>query len=93
VRVVAFATTGQIRSALEPVHVLHLSGHRGPGHLVLENENGAARKIDADTFVNEAIPPGSMPPVIAVASVLHQCRAGIRRRRLRVGCWRVALRS
>lgn len=70
VRVVAFATTAQIRSALErePVHVLHLSGHGKPGGLVLENEDGSARELDADTFVDEAIPPGKMPAVIALAA-------------------------
>jgi tetratricopeptide (TPR) repeat protein len=70
VRVVAFATTAQIRSALElePVHVLHLSGHGTPGDLVLENQDGSARELDADAFVDEAIPPGKMPALIALAA-------------------------
>jgi len=70
VRVVAFATTAAIRSALEaaPAHVLHLSGHGSPGSLVLEHDDGAARTIEADEFVDEAIPPGRMPAVVALAA-------------------------
>ncbi len=56
VRVVRFATTAAIRSALaaEPFHVLHLSAHGGPGTIVLEGDDGEARVLDADTFVDEA---------------------------------------
>ena len=70
VRVVHFATTAEIKEALrqEPVHVLHLSGHGAPGLLELENEDGNARKVTADQFVTEAVPPGRMPPVIALAA-------------------------
>ena len=70
VRVVPFATTAQIRAALEvdPVHVLHISGHGSPGSLMLEHDDGREREIDADTFVDEAIPPGRMPAVIALAA-------------------------
>ena len=39
-----------------------------PGLLELEDEDGNARKVTADQFVTEAVPPGRMPPVIALAS-------------------------
>jgi hypothetical protein len=52
----------------EPVHVLHLSGHGRPGLLELEREDGNARQVTADQFVTEAVPPGRMPPVIALAA-------------------------
>ena len=70
VRVVRFATTAAIRSALEaaPAHVLHISGHGSPGSLVLERDDGAAHTVDADTFVEQAIPPGRMPAIVALAA-------------------------
>ena len=70
VGVVHFATTAEINAALrqEPVHVLHLSGHGRPGLLELEREDGNARQVTADQFVTEAVPPGRMPPVIALAA-------------------------
>ena len=70
VRIVHFATTAEIRAALatEPVHVLHLSGHGRPGAIELEDEDGNARVLDAAQFVVEAIPPGRMPPVIALSA-------------------------
>ena len=70
VRIVHFATTAEIRRALseQPVHVLHLSGHGGPGLLELEDDEGAARPMDAATLVAEAIPSGKMPPVIVLAA-------------------------
>ncbi|MGQ0778562.1 MAG: trypsin-like peptidase domain-containing protein [Pseudonocardiales bacterium] len=70
VRVVHFATTAEINTALrqEPVHVLHLSGHGLPGLLELEDDDGNARHVTADQFVAEAVPGGRMPPVIALAA-------------------------
>jgi tetratricopeptide (TPR) repeat protein len=70
VRVVPFATTGAIRAALDaaPAHVLHLSGHAAPGRFVFEDDDGAARELDADHFLDEAIPPGRMPPVMALSA-------------------------
>ena len=70
VRVVPFATTAAIYSALKaaPAHVLHLSGHGSPGSLVLEHDDGRAREVSADVFVDEAIPLGRMPAVIALAA-------------------------
>jgi tetratricopeptide (TPR) repeat protein len=70
VRIVHFGTTAAIRAALEeaPVHVLHLSGHGGPGVVQLEDHDGDARLVTAAQFVAEAIPPGLMPPVIALAA-------------------------
>ncbi|MDR1999556.1 MAG: CHAT domain-containing protein [Frankiaceae bacterium] len=71
VEVVQFATTKEIRQALaagpQP-HVLHLSGHGGPGVLEFEDDDGNARQLTADQFVYEAIPPGRMPPVVALAA-------------------------
>jgi tetratricopeptide (TPR) repeat protein len=70
VRIVPFATTAAIKQALEVdrAHVLHLSGHGGPGKLVIEDDQGRARHVDADTFIEEAIPPGAMPPVFALSA-------------------------
>jgi hypothetical protein len=70
VRIVHFATTDAIRDALEeaPAHVLHLSAHGRPGMVELEDENGDARLVTAERFVAEAIPPGRMPSVIALAA-------------------------
>ena len=70
VRIVRFATTAAIKQALEVdrAHVLHLSGHGGPGKIVIEDEQGRARQVDADTFIEEAIPPGAMPPVFALSA-------------------------
>ncbi|MFJ1768443.1 CHAT domain-containing protein [Amycolatopsis sp. NPDC088138] len=70
VRVVPFATTAAIRAALDeaPAHVLHLSCHGGPGVLDLEDEDGSARAVTAEQLVEEAIPPGMMPPVICLAA-------------------------
>lgn len=69
VKVVHFATTAAIHAALRdwPAHVLHLSGHGGPGVLELEDDNGAARPVSAGKFLAEAVPPGRMPAVIALA--------------------------
>ena len=70
VRIVHFANTSEIRAALaaEPAHVLHLSGHGLPGAIELEDGDGNARVLDAQQFVAEAIPPGRMPPVIALSA-------------------------
>jgi hypothetical protein len=70
VRVVPFANPAAIRAALDqaPAHVLHISGHGGPGVLQLEAADGAARAVGAEQFLEEAIPPGKMPPVIALAA-------------------------
>ncbi len=70
VRVVPFASTAAIRATLteEAAHVLHLSGHGQPGALVLEDDSGTVRPVDADTFAEEAIPAGAMPPVISLAA-------------------------
>jgi CHAT domain len=70
VRVVRFATTAAISSALEAedFHVLHISAHATPGTLVLEHDDGRARPIDPDTFVDEAVPAGAMPPLVCLAA-------------------------
>ena len=70
VRIVHFATTAEIHAALaaEPAHVLHLSGHGRPGAIELEDDDGNARVLDARRFAEEAIPPGRMPPVIALSA-------------------------
>ncbi|WP_329008719.1 tetratricopeptide repeat protein [Micromonospora rifamycinica] len=79
VRIVHFATTREIRAALTewPAHVLHLSGHGGPGVLELEDETGAARRVDVGTFVREAIPVGRMPPVVVLAACYTGAEAGV----------------
>ena len=78
VRVVQFATTAEIRAALaaEPAHVLHVTCHGRPGVLELEHADGSARDVDAKTFVDEAIPPGRMPPVVALAACHTNVRPG-----------------
>ena len=70
VRVVPFATVAAIRDELDrgPAHVLHISGHGSPGRLDLENEDGSACEVSAEEFVERAIPPGRMPPVITLSA-------------------------
>ena len=70
VRVVPFATPAAIRAELGrgAAHVVHISGHGSPGTLYLENEDGSARTITAGQFLDLAIPPGRMPPVISLAA-------------------------
>ena len=70
VRVVPFATLAGIRNELDrgPAHILHISGHGSPGKLHLENDDGSARAVTAEEFVDRAIPPGRMPPVITLAA-------------------------
>ena len=70
VRIVTFATTAEINKALGAgdVHVLHISCHGSAGQLILEDENGGARPVDARTLIEEAIPPGKMPPVICLSA-------------------------
>ena len=69
-RIVTFATTAEINKALGAgdVHVLHISCHGSAGRLSLEDENGSARPVTARTLVEEAIPPGKMPPVICLSA-------------------------
>ena len=70
VRVVPFATVAAIRDELSrgPAHVLHITGHGSPGSLILENDDGAARRVTADEFADHAIPPGQMPPVVTLSA-------------------------
>lgn len=69
VRIVPFATTTAIRTALDDdVHVLHISAHGAPGVLFLEDDAGGPREVTAQTFLAEAVPPGRMPPVISLAA-------------------------
>jgi tetratricopeptide (TPR) repeat protein len=70
VRVVPFATVAAIRAELgcDPAHVLHITGHGAPGALALENDDGSARPVTADEFVDQAIPPGQMPPVVVLSA-------------------------
>ncbi len=70
VRVVPFATLAAIRSELDrgPAHVLHISGHGSPGTLDLENDDGTARPVTAQEFLENAIPPGKMPPLISLSA-------------------------
>jgi tetratricopeptide (TPR) repeat protein len=70
VRVVPFATVSAIRAELDrgPAHVLHITGHGSPGTLALENDDGTARPVTADEFVDLAVPPGQMPPVVTLSA-------------------------
>ena len=55
-----------------PAHVLHISGHGCPGTLALEDERPARGGHRARSSWTEAIPPGRMPPVITLVSLLHR---------------------
>ncbi|MFV0457806.1 MAG: CHAT domain-containing protein [Actinomycetales bacterium] len=70
IRVVPFATLAAIRSYLDSgdVHVLHISGHGSPGRLVLEGDDGKAVFVTAREFVDGAVPPGKMPPMVSLAA-------------------------
>jgi tetratricopeptide (TPR) repeat protein len=70
VRVVPFATPEAIRTELDrgAAHVLHITGHGSPGRMYLENQDGTARPVSADEFVEHAVPAGKMPPVITLAA-------------------------
>jgi len=70
VRVVPFATAAAIRAELDrgPAHVLHISGHGSPGRLYLENDDGSAAPVTAGQFLDQAVPPGKMPPVITLSA-------------------------
>ena len=70
VRVVPFATPAAIRDELGrgPAHVLHITGHGAPGTLALENDDGSARLVGPDEFVEQAVPPGQMPPVVTLSA-------------------------
>ena len=48
--------------------MLHIPGYGSPGALALENEDGSARLVAADEFVDQVIPPGRMPPVIILSA-------------------------
>lgn len=79
VRIVEYATTSSIRSALTgaPAHVLHLTGHGMPGRLIIEDETGGPRQINAEDFIAEAIPPSRMPPVISLAACYTDVAAAL----------------
>jgi tetratricopeptide (TPR) repeat protein len=70
VRVVPFATPRAIREELDrgPTHILHISGHGSPGTVALEDEDGAAWRVTADEFLDQAIPPGQVPPVVTLSA-------------------------
>jgi tetratricopeptide (TPR) repeat protein len=70
IRVVPFATLAAIRAELDrgPAHVLHITGHGSPGTLALEHDDGSARPVTAEEFVDLAVPPGRMPPVITLSA-------------------------
>ena len=78
VRVVPFATLAAIREELvrSQVHVLHISGHGSAGTLDLEDDDGSARPVTADEFVDQAIPPGRMPLVITLSACYTAGAAG-----------------
>jgi hypothetical protein len=77
VEIVHFATTGEIRAALKagPAHVLHVSAHGGRGVIELEDDDGNARTLTPEQFAAEAIPPGRMPPVIALSACYSDAAA------------------
>lgn len=69
VEIVPFATTTAIRNAVraEDPHVLHICARGDTNSLDLEDEEGAVRRVTAEEFLREAIPPGMVPPVLALA--------------------------
>ena len=77
VRVVPFATPAAIRAELDrgPAHVLHISGHGSPGLLYLENEDGSARPVTPEQFLDRVIPAGRMPPVVTLSACYSDAAA------------------
>jgi hypothetical protein len=69
VRVLNWGSKAAIRAALrqERFHVLHLSCHARPGELLLEDENGSADGVDAKTFAEDVLVPGSGVPLVVLA--------------------------
>ena len=83
VRVIPFAVLSAIREELQraPAHVLHVYCHGSPGRLELEDQDGNARLVGAEEFLAEAIPPGSMPPVITLSACYTDAAAAAARPR------------
>jgi tetratricopeptide (TPR) repeat protein len=77
VSVVKFATPAAIRAELDgnPAHILHLSGHGSPGTLYLEDEHGASLPFTAQEFIERAVPPGRLPPVVTLTACFTDAAA------------------
>ncbi|MHB9860959.1 tetratricopeptide repeat protein [Streptomyces sp. YIM S03343] len=69
VRVLNWGSLAEIRAALEEerFHILHLSCHAGPGVLLLEDERGQADEVDAQRFMDEALPVDRGVPLVVLA--------------------------
>ena len=70
VRVVEFASTSAIRAALaaEAFHVLHVSAHGRRVSWCWRTTTRPPVRSTPDTFVAEAIPAGSWPPMVPLAA-------------------------
>lgn len=55
-------------------HVLHVSTHGEPGHIILEDENGRSGKVSADDFVRKF--PMDRQPVLTLFSACHTGATG-----------------
>ena len=68
VRVLNWGTVDAIREALERerFHVLHISGHAGPGELMLEDDRGEVDRVTAQRLVDEAFPSARLVPLVVL---------------------------
>lgn len=89
VRVVRFATTAGIFSALEAqaAHILHISAHGSPGRLVLEDDDGAPRSLEPTPWWTRPSPPGPCRRWCAWRLVTPTWARPLRRRLLPPACW------
>ncbi|MFF3457122.1 tetratricopeptide repeat protein [Streptomyces sp. NPDC002730] len=69
VRVLNWGTLAEIHAALEQerFHILHLSCHAQPGALLLENDEGGLEEVDAQRFLDVALPTGRGVPLMMLA--------------------------
>jgi tetratricopeptide (TPR) repeat protein len=69
VRVLNWGSRDAIRAALqqERFHVLHVSCHARPGHLVLETDHGDDDPVNAQTFAEEVLVPGRGVAMVVLA--------------------------
>jgi hypothetical protein len=69
VRILHRGTVAALREELarERFHVLHVTGHAGPGFLILEKEDGSVDKVDAERLCREALVPDRGVPLVVLA--------------------------
>ncbi|WP_239341651.1 TIR domain-containing protein, partial [Frankia sp. CiP3] len=69
VRILNGGSRSAIRTALqqERFHILHISCHARPGHLVLETNDGDADPIDTEAFAEQVLVPKRGVPLVVLA--------------------------